>query len=385
MKIELIHGSDYYNTQMMYFTSGSFSKDERYLYFLSDMTGCQNAYVKDTQTGEIIALSDNRRAMTYEDNTRQGIPGKGWGRPFYDPERDRLYYYQDSDLLCVDREGNKRVVTKIPADEFCSLPHVSGDGKLICFGSAEFRILDGYGGMDPMDIDRRILDENLCSYINVYEIETGKQIHREKAPRGWVTHIQFSPADSSLILYNHEHTIVDNGIRRVWLWDGKTHRQLRTKGDGRFRDDWVCHEFWSADGKFVYWHGKIHDTYAYIGRIELATGKIHEIMLDHRFSECYGHFSVSREGRLVSDGYWHDKDIPAARPAGAPIYPSEWITVLTPDWEKKSAEVTPVCKHSSSWKTQDDHPHPVFNDSGDMVWFTAGFDGKRKVYRVKWK
>jgi hypothetical protein len=34
----------------------------------------------------------------------------------------------------------------------------------------------------------------------------------------WVTHVQFSPVDDRIILYNHEWTAFDQSIRRMWIF-----------------------------------------------------------------------------------------------------------------------------------------------------------------------
>jgi Tol biopolymer transport system component len=41
-----------------------------------------------------------------------------------------------------------------------------------------------------------------------------------------------------------------------------------------------------------------------------------------------------------------------------------------------------MCRNGSSWKSQDEHPHPVYNHAANAVYFTSDKSGKRAVYRI---
>jgi hypothetical protein len=55
---------------------------------------------------------------------------------------------------------------------------------------------------------------------------------------------------------------------------------------------------------------------------------------------------------------------------------------LKVDWRAQRYDWQPLCRHGSSWKSQDAHPHPIFNHAADAVCFTSDRTGKRAVYRV---
>jgi hypothetical protein len=82
---------------------------------------------------------------------------------------------------------------------------------------------------------------------------------------------------------------------------------------------------------------------------------------------------------LVTDGYYSEPDdnlIPNAPKSGL------WISFLMADWGKKQLTWIPLCRNGSSWHSQDEHPHPIFNHASDAVFFTSDKDGKRAVYKV---
>ena len=49
-----------WNTQLLYFTCSSLSRDDKRIYLLSDRTGSPNVVVRDLTTGEEKVLTDNR-------------------------------------------------------------------------------------------------------------------------------------------------------------------------------------------------------------------------------------------------------------------------------------------------------------------------------------
>src|SRR5207249_11192230 len=146
------------------------------------------------------------------------------------------------------------------------------------------------------------------------------------------THVQSRPGRNDVILFNHERP-ADCGIRRVWLWDGRHIRRLRTEGpnaDGtpRRRQDWVCHEVWSHDGHAVLYHGKyaLGDAPAagrsagrsFIGRVSPAADDHVEVAFAPHLQR-YGHFTPGDDpGLLVSDGY---AEFPTSRRARRPRPP----------------------------------------------------------------
>jgi hypothetical protein len=76
----------------------------------------------------------------------------------------------------------------------------------------------------------------------------------------------------------------------------------------------------------------------------------------------------------VTDGYYEQADDPAGHGA--------WISLLKPDWTAGTIDWRPLYRHGSSWKSQDEHPHPIFDHAGGSVLFTSDVDGTRAIYRV---
>lgn len=379
-----VAGGKQYNEQLLYFTSSSLSADDRYLFTISDQTGDFNIFVTDLLTGEQKQMTNNKDGYLKSYVYFDGKDHKGFGRASVslDCKNKMIYYIQGNDICSADMDGNIRVIAHVPEDQVTAFTHVSDDGTRLCVPTTDNRALE-YKVEDVnkynvgYDIDKRVQDENLSSYLRVYDTLTGEMTLCERVNKAWITHVQFNPIDNNLIMYNHEWTSFDRGIRRMWLFNGKDHIRLRTENEERSRKDGCVHEMWSSCGKYLIYHGSHQNGYPTIGRISIDTLDTIEIEIP-QYSTKYGHYTISKDGLLVSDGYYSDENDSDKKGKFG-----EYISIQYIDWEKRTIKWVPICKHSSSWKFQDEHPHPIFNHRGDKIYFTSDRSGKRGVYEAE--
>ena len=388
------------NEQLLYFTSSSLDQADEQLVFISDKTGHPNLFVRNLCSGEDAQLTHNsdgtlKSYVYFGGNDRRGL---GKASISFDAQRRLLYYIQDDTLCCTSLDGSTRILNRISDCQVTAFTHVSADGSRLCVPTTDARALEAkrlvndspayavnqekknevISDKPDYDIDERVRTEGLSSYINVYDTQSGELLIREQVTGAWITHVQFSPINSTHILYNHEWPS-DCGIRRMWLWDGTQHLRLRTESAERSKADWTCHEMWQADGRYVVYHGKYADGRAYIGRVDPQSGEAIEIALPADYYR-YGHFTVGNlhNNWLVSDGYYH----PAGEPENS-NWGGEWISRVEVDWERRLLRWTPLCPHESYWDCQDSHPHPIFDHADGSVYFTSNKSGNRAVYRVR--
>ena len=394
----LVSGNDTYNTQMLYFTCSSVSADDKRIYLISDRDGHPNVWVHDLETGKEKMLTKNTGGYIKSYVYFDGVHAKGLGKASVclDPRNDVIYYIQDDKLCSVGLDSKIRVLNTIPDDRVTAFTHVSNDGTQLCVPMTDGRCLDfdpetegtGLDKRPKYDIDGRVQAENLSSYLCVYDTFSGKLLYDERVPKCWITHVQFDPADKRKILYNHEWSSFDCGIRRMWLFDGKTHKRLRTEGKGRSRNDWVCHEMWSDNGQYIIYHGAFDKGPAFVGRVDLQNMSYSEIALPDDYN-AYGHFNMNHSGDLVCDGYFrfpHEtrRVLDNSTDSGPDPHKKDacYITTQKVDWDKKTMEWTPLCSHDSDWMGQDAHPHPIYSHAGDKVFFSSRLNGTVKVFYV---
>jgi hypothetical protein len=190
--------------------------------------------------------------------------------------------------------------------------------------------------------------------------------------------VQFSPVTSDQLLVEYEWP-VDPGIRYQWMFNMATGEriQLRDEKDGRSREDRVCHPVWTFDGKHIIYHGRFHEGPNFVGRVDPDGDDIREVEFPASYS-AYGHFNISRSGLIVSDGYYHPPGEPSSH---------EWISLLHVDWDNAGIDWRPLCRHGALWDNQDSHPHPIFSDREDAVYFTGSHNPagtpKRAVCRIR--
>jgi hypothetical protein len=375
---KMVVGSDDYNCQLLYFTSSSLLKSDEMIFFISDKTGSPNIFVKNLFDETETKLSNNTNTymksyVYFDGELRVGL---GKASVSLDANNNIVYYILNNKIMRATLDGDIKILAELPQDQMTAFTHISSDGKLICVPTVDIRALDyetAENNQVPYNIDMRVQEESLNSYIRVFDTESGEEVLCEKVNKAWITHVQFSPIDNNLILYNHEWPAFNCGIRRMWLFDGKNHIPLRNESENRSRNDWTCHEMWSSDGKSIIYHGKYENKISYIGKINIDDLSLTEISIQDNY-KTYGHFTISNSGELVSDGYFELDDKPSDK--------GEYISLQKVDWENKKINWIPLCKHNSSWKSQDAHPHPIFNHKGDKIYYTSDVSGKLQIYCV---
>ncbi len=402
-------GGEHYNTQLLYFTCSSLSSDDRRLYLISDRDGNPNVYVHDMLSGKETPLTTNRHGTLKSYVYFACNPGRGLGKASVclDPQSDTIFYIQDNLICCVGTDGQPRVLNRVPDGRMTAFTHVSSDGRLLCVPMTDGRILDydtqtEGSGLDlrPVyNIDGRVQQENLSSYLCVYDTLTGRLLYEKRVPRCWITHVQFCPTDPELIMYNHEWASADCGIRRIWLYNHRDDTISRVRSEGgdtlgdtnghrRSREDWVCHEMWTDDGRYIIYHGGYADGPAMVGRYELATGRYWEIALPPDY-DAYGHFTMNHQQQLCCDGYfkfvddvkpvWHNSTDNGPDPHKKD---GEYISQVLPDWAAGKLHWRPLCKHLSDWMGQDAHPHPIYSHRGDRIFFNSREGESVRVFSV---
>lgn len=388
---------NYFNNQLLYFTSSSLTQDDNYLIFLSERFGNPNIFVLDLKSGLERQLTNNKEGILKSYVYFDGTPYKGMSKASISIHQDsgKIYFIQGRKICVVDKLGEIKILTEYPKEQMTAFTHVSSDGKLLCVPTVDERALDGeiqLNGKPEYDIDDRVRTEKLSSYLRIYDTETGKEVNCEKVIGAWITHVQFSPNDNSKVLYNYEWPS-NCGVRRIWLWDGKQHVALRTTSETRSKDDWTCHEMWERDGSAIIYHGSYTNGPAYVGRVKPDGSNLTEIEFPKSWVR-YGHFTEGEPGMLVTDGYYDDKiknsdeDLKAKDPSidsglKKSEISGEWISILKVDWEKQIINWVPLCRHGSSWESQDCHPHPIFNHAVDKIYFTSNKNGVRSIYYVE--
>jgi hypothetical protein len=384
------------NDQLLYFSSHSFLKDGRGFVFIRHKGESPNVFLKRFDTSEEKQLTFNedgylKTYIYYDGRTNLGL---GKASVCFNPENECIYYIQGRNICRTDLDGHTETIARLPADQVSAYTGVSADGSLLCVPTIEAEALEDV----PMNlghyyfIDRKITEKNMNSCLKVYDTRTGKIAAEERIERAWITHVSFSPTDKGKILYNHEWASYDYGIRRMWIWDGTKHIMLRRNKKEAGRDDFVCHEVWDPDGKFIIYHGKYKNGPTFLGRVTLDGSEISEIDFPMPYGR-EGHIIPGKKDLLVTDGfydnsnfYWKITEKMRSFFSGKEVlFCGKFITLMKVEWEKQDIQWRPLCRHGSDWKSQDSHPHPVFNPAYDEIYFNSNKSGINSIYKINIK
>lgn len=378
------------NHHHLYFTSSSFTADNRHVLFLSDSgDGSPNVFKLSLEDGTAIQLTDNQDGYMKSYVYYDGRPYRGLAKasPSYNPATHTLLYIQGQEvrLLQVDTLEEETVYT-LPDGVMTGFTHLSPDGRLACVPYIDARAFEVGESDNPFSAIRdRVTQERIESQLLVIDLMSG-QAEIWGSQVGWITHVQFPPGEGRSILYNHEGGMVE---QRIWLYDEGAMSRIRDQSQER-EPVWICHEMWLQHSRGVLYHGtkgvpndpamkgagldKAASAPAlqasFVGRFDLDSGNYTELAFPVEMT-AYGHFTASSDDRLlVTDG----------------VIDGRTIHLCTPDWANRQLVWTPVCRHDSSFSVQDVHPHPIFSHDDRRILFTsdrANEKGKGQLYVVE--
>lgn len=221
------------------------------------------------------------------------------------------------------------------------------------------------------------------------EVSTGKTniFYRYE---GWLGHIQFSPADPRLLMFCHEGPW--HKLDRIW--------HIRTDGTGlrlmherTVTNEIAGHEFWSADGKMVWFdlqmpRGQkfflagvpVSDSDADL-KSKTPSGSSRpsgsannkEIRYPIERDQWSVHFNISRDGKLFAgDG--------GAPNMVAHAQDGKWIYLFTPQASGtlQAERLVNMAKHNYALE-----PNVNFAPDNKWIVFRGNFDGGPQVYAVE--
>jgi oligogalacturonide lyase len=190
----------------------------------------------------------------------------------------------------------------------------------------------------------------------------------------WLNHMQFNPADPTLLLYCHEGTWHE--VDRVWTirTDG-SENVLRHK---RTMDMEIAgHEFWSFDGKTVWFDLQTPRSQVFwIAGVNIASGKETRYHIDRDAWSV--HYNVSRDNALfMGDG--GDETQVAFSTQG------RWINLFTvmPGDSVRREKLVNMAKHNYVTGRGGVEPNGSITPDKKWVIFTGNFHGARHVYAVE--
>ncbi|HCE45049.1 MAG TPA: oligogalacturonide lyase [Lentisphaeria bacterium] len=321
----------------LYFTNPGWYDDGRKLLFASDRNNIKNLFGINLVTGELEQITDFSEE-------KPGI------RPSFhlaslNPKRDEAYLIHERRLKAIDlKTGKESVLNEVGSGWNFMMTNCSADGKYVYYGTSEYPsggfevdLANGYVGSE------QIWSSKPQSRIHRTPVngEKTETIFEEKY---WIGHVNTSPTQPHLLTYCHEGpwAKVDN---RIWGLDASTGRNWKIRP--RKSDENPGHEYWYADGLRIGFHGEYKNRKNFIGGIEFDNSNHFEAA----FPGWTGHIFSLDENLIIGDG-------------------NGVIRVWKWNGEKYLAPRL-LCRHDSSMKFQESHPHPRISPDGKYVIFSS--------------
>ncbi|MFV1965197.1 MAG: oligogalacturonate lyase family protein [Pirellulaceae bacterium] len=347
--VEVVQLTNYEgDSHHFYFTNPGWYDDGRKLLFSSHRNKRTNLHGIDLTTGEIEQLTDLEPVP---------LPREvEFFRACKNPVREEAYFWHDLSLLAVDLVSKRvRHLHELEPGWCISMSNCSSDGNRVYFGTWEdlsdrirTDLLRGYVGF------KETFEARPQSKILEVAVDTGESrvVFEEKY---WIGHVNTSPRQPNLLTFCHEGpwNLVDH---RVWGLDVETGRVWKIRPTSG--EETVGHEYWYSDGRRIGYHGRDAKGKPMIGRIRFDNEDRHETSLSGRTGHIFSH----DERLIVGDG------------GGV-------IRLWQYDGREYSLPRV-LCRHDSTMRIQQAHPHPRFSPDGKYVIFTSDCSGHCNVYKV---
>jgi len=226
---------------------------------------------------------------------------------------------------------------------------------------------DSYPGKGEM-MERRLAAKVPMTLYTI-NIKTG-EIKYFHAATDWLNHVQFSPTDSTLMMFCHEGPW--HKVDRIWTirTDGSQLKKVHTR---TMAMEIAGHEFFSADGKYIYYDLQTPKAQVFwLARYDVKTGKMEKFGLTKK--EWSVHYNVSPNGKLMSG----DGGGPNSVAKGDN---GQYMYLFRPQNGKLISEkLVSLANHDYSLE-----PNGTFTPDGKWLVFRSNMLGPTHVYAVEIK
>ena len=286
------------------------------------------------------------------------------------PQRREVFFQSNDSVFAAHVDTREtRLVFVFPPDFQGGITTLNADETLLA-GSYADPVKDEIYRENPdkSDYFTLIYEAHIPHTLFTLNLETRelKKIFQEKA---WLNHIQFSPTDPDLLMYDHEGPwhLVD----RIWLIDVKTgqHRLMHKR---EMEMEIAGHEFFSRDGEVIWYDlQKPRGQTFFLAGKHIHSGQLTLYEMDR--DEWSIHFNISPDQTLFAGDGGDPTQVARAEHG-------EWIYLFTPDGDRLRSEKLVNMQHHGYRPLE---PNVHFSPDGQWVIFRSDLDGELRIYAVE--
>ncbi len=348
------HNNPFAGNSMVYYSSAATQAD-------SDKAAKQETYNSNTKDKQLYKADLKTLVSTFV--TKQSLPMNGeiLGK------KGRNVYYQIQDSVYVTNIDSKKtkLVYVFPENFKANITTLNADETLLA-------------GAWSDDKEKELLKKNpnKSDYFNIiYEAKLPrtlftinvktKELTRIFTDSAWLNHVQFSPTNSSMLMFCHEGPW--HKVDRIWTID--VHSKKVKLVHKRTMDMEIAgHEWFAPDGKTIWFDLQMPkgETFFVAGAdVETGAEKKYSITRD----EWSIHFNTSPDQKLFCGDGGNEGQVARAKDG-------MWIYLFTPDGDKFKSERLVNMKHHN-YRLE---PNVHFSPDGKWIIFRANFEGVENVY-----
>lgn len=350
------------NSRSFYFHNNPFilgrnGEGDRMVFYGTDSDGSQ-IYTVDLSTLKIVKLTEDHSPKF----------GEIVGMKSHD-----IYYQERDSVFSVNADTHeKKLVYVFPHDFFGSITCLNANEMLLGGVSAP-RFRDSL--FRPGSFKRPSLDE-------MFQVESKRphtlftinlktfQLTKIYTDTAWLNHLQFSPTDTSLMLFCHEGTW--QKVDRIWTININTN-QPKLVHKRTMPMEIAGHEWVSPDGQTIWFDlQQPRGVTFFLGGVNVNTDKPAQYQLTR--DEWSVHYTVSPDGKVFAGDGGDTNSVAHAKDG-------KWIYLFTPEGDHFKAERLVNMKY-------DDYrlePNVHFSPDGKWAIFRGNFEGFESVYAVRIK
>ncbi len=281
------------------------------------------------------------------------------------------YFFCGGTLLRGVPGGRTEELWRCPAGYHPGAMGISSCGRYVVFSYIE--TIEASTSTDRIYSDQRErMFQRPRSVVIRYDTAaaSAEALHGEAA---WISHVAVNPVDPDQVVFCHEGPWVY--VQRMWAVRSPSCRAVPLLVT-RQGYEMAGHEYFTAQGRVMV-------QYAYVDPPYTGHRTAYNIELwpdgsdEQRYrlpGKCPPHMQTAPSGELhvADDCYTCD--------SRQPPDPGAWIALLRHVEDR--AELAPLCRHNTHWKTHNSHPHPVFVPDGRSVIYNADDGAGVAVYRA---
>lgn len=285
--------------------------------------------------------------------------------------RSKEVFYQSRDSVFATSVITKetRLVYVFPEDFRGRISTINADETLLA-GTYALPVKDSIYRKNPSKSSyfTHIYEAKIPHTLFTIDLKTGalKKLHGERA---WLNHVQFSPTDPDLLMYDHEGPwhLVD----RIWTINVKT-RENRLMHHRTMPMEIAGHEFFSRDGKTIWYdlQEPRGETFFLAGvNVETLEKTIYKLNRD----EWSIHFNISPDQSCFAGDGGDSTQVARATDG-------RWIYLFTPSGDSLVSKKLVNMQHHGYRPLE---PNVHFSPDGKWLIFRSDMDGIGHVYAVE--